>query len=249
MFSHVSEIMTERYWKTIKTQLRNERGLWGQHSSGLDLFLTLICRLLTLSPLQSASNLHQFLVDDCTATTHPAACVWESEEDLAQTEEQTQLQEEVEQILPENGTILFTDHVLMIIPMQHVPGTLTLTRTSLSFIVDTEYITSMKQKITDLDAKIASGSFKGENKWRTLGLPENCAWPIEEFESEEFRLFEVWWNCGIIKIVFGFGSRIILHKHDIRFLCVVGNYSSEFSSHTSSFDEAPSSHKVPGSHS
>lgn len=125
-------------------------------------------------------------------------------EDLAQTEEQTQLQEEVEQILPENGTILFTDHVLMIIPMQHVPGTLTLTRTSLSFIVDTEYITSMKQKITDLDAKIASGSFKGENKWRTLGLPENCAWPIEELESEEFRLFEVWWNCGIIKIVFGF---------------------------------------------
>ena len=42
-------------------------------------------------------------------------------------------------MLPENGAILFSDHALMIVHMQHVPGTLTLTRSSLSFLVDPEY--------------------------------------------------------------------------------------------------------------
>ena len=84
-------------------------------------------------------------------------------------------------MLPENGAILFSDHALMIVPMQHVPGTLTLTRSSLSFLVDPEYLMSMKEKMAALDARIANGDFKGENKWRALGLPE----------SEEYRLFEV----------------------------------------------------------
>ena len=64
-------------------------------------------------------------------------------------------------MLPENGAILFSDHALMIVPMQHVPGTLTLTRSSLSFLVDPEYLMSMKEKMAALDARIANGDFKG----------------------------------------------------------------------------------------
>lgn len=148
--------------------------------------------------------------------------MWESKDEIVQTEEQTQLQDEKEQVIPENGTILFTDHVLMIIPMQHVPGTLTLTHTSLSFLVDPEYITTMKQKIVDLDAKISAGTFKGENKWRTLGLPENCAWPIEELESEEFRLFEVTvilWNYVNSRWIWQLScSSQILHPYSLHCL-------------------------------
>ena len=136
-------------------------------------------------------SLHQFLIDDPAATTHPAACVWEETDETKTSETQTALQEEEEEVLPENGAILFSDHALMIVPMQHVPGTLTLTRSSLSFLVDPEYLTSMKEKMAALDARIANGDFKGENKWRALGLPESAAWKLEELESEEYRLFEV----------------------------------------------------------
>ena len=147
--------------------------------------------LLTLSPLESMQSLHQFLVDDPSATTHPAACVWEETDETKTRETQTALQEEEEEVLPENGAILFTDHALMIVPMQHIPGTLTLTRSSLSFLVDPEYVLSMKEKLAALDARIANGDFKGENKWRALGLPESVAWRIEELQCEEYRLFEV----------------------------------------------------------
>ena len=133
-------------------------------------------------------------MDDIAATTHPAACVWKDGDRSPveeEEEEQAQLQEEEEEVLPENGTILFTDHVLMILPMQHVPGTLTLSHTTLSFLVDPEYMANMKEKIAEVDQKIANSVFQGENKWKALGLPENYAWPVDQLESEEYRLFEV----------------------------------------------------------
>lgn len=197
-------IIAEKCWSTVKTSLRSERGLWGRRVSGYVFMIAIIVmiimikndlnysRLLRVSPLQGEANVHPFLVDDITATIHPSACVWEEADQVKEQEEnQTQLQEEEEQILPENGTILFSDHVLMILPMHHVPGTLTLTHSMLSFVVDTEYITSMKKRMKEVDQKIANGVFQGENKWRVLGLPENYAWPIDQLESEEYRLFEV----------------------------------------------------------